>query len=90
MAAAGAKLYKQHCQSCHGANLQGGLEVAGATSANIRWSELKKSYTATTLVRAIMQGKDETDSPLDAAMPRWHGTLTTGQVNEIIAYLKTK
>lgn len=89
LVAAGRTLYEANCQSCHGAQARGGIAVGAATSADIRWSTLKTSYTVPLLKRAILQGLDEHGRPLDPAMPRWKGHLTDRQVEEIIAYLKT-
>lgn len=87
---AGKELFEADCAACHGTNLKGGLKIGSATSADIRWSTLKTAYTVPLLRRAILTGFDEKGQPLDSAMPRWQGKLSGKQVDQLIAYLKTK
>ncbi len=90
-AGAGKQLFQANCSSCHGANGVGGIKVGDATSADLRQSKLEPAYRKNVklLQRAILDGKDEDGGSLNQAMPRWKGKLTTRQVDNIIAYLKT-
>jgi mono/diheme cytochrome c family protein len=90
-AGAGKQLFQANCSSCHGANGAGGIKVGDATSADLRQSKLEPAYRKNVklLQRAILDGKDEDGGNLNQVMPRWKGKLTTRQVDNIIAYLKT-
>lgn len=89
--AAGAQLFASNCASCHRADASGGETIGTATSADLRQSALKPDYHNSTalLERAILDGKDESNQPLNTVMPRWRGTLSKTQVDNIIAYLET-
>lgn len=90
-ATAGQTLYQQNCAACHGPDAKGGLKLGDATAADLRWQTLGPTYHNNTALvqRAILQGLDQDGQPLDTVMPRWQGTLTTTQAQDLIAYLQT-
>ncbi len=85
----GQTLFGQYCKVCHGDNAAGGYQLGADKSANIRWASLSDTYNETLVARAITDGLDEQGKDLSEVMPRWKDTLSTAQVNSLIAYLKT-
>jgi len=79
------------CGSCHGANGRGGTiqMMMGTTikTPDITYDALiKEGFTDATIKRAIREGLDEADKPLEDAMPRWQ--MSDADANSTIAYLK--
>lgn len=89
--AEGRTLFQSHCARCHGTNGAGGKHIGSAVSADLQAPGLEKTYHHKTrlIVRAILDGKDESGEQLNAVMPRWRGQLSNAQAGEIAAYLKT-
>lgn len=86
----GRKAYEANCAVCHKADGSGGTKLGKTISADLREPDLKKTYPTNALLRrAILDGKDEKGKPLNPMMPHWRGTLSTKDVNAIIAFLKT-
>ncbi len=88
------------CVECHGPSGRGGQPVMmlRATPADIRYQSLISGkydpsgeagtpYTDETIIRAVRQGLDPDDKPLDPGMPRWQ--MTDKDVRDVIEYLKT-
>jgi mono/diheme cytochrome c family protein len=89
-AADGKQLFDSNCAVCHKLDGSGGIKLGTVTSADLRAPGLEQSYhTDALLRRAILDGKDESDQPLDPVMPHWRGHLTRPEVTAIIEYLKT-
>jgi mono/diheme cytochrome c family protein len=90
-ATTGQQLYSQYCGACHGPEAKGGVTLGDATSADLRWQTLGPTYhnDPALVQRAILHGQDQDGQALDDVMPRWQGTLTATQVQDIIAYLQT-
>jgi hypothetical protein len=79
------------CGSCHAANGRGGTisMMMGTTiqTPDITYDALiKEGFTDATIKRAIREGLDEADKPLEDAMPRWQ--MSDADVDATIAYLK--
>ncbi len=89
--AAGQALFDQNCSVCHLSTGAGGVHLGSAVSADLRAPGLEQTYKQSDdlLRRAILHARDQDDEPLDMPMPAWAGRLTTAQVDDIIAYLKT-
>lgn len=91
-ATVGHQLFQQDCIVCHHSDGRGGVHFGrGVVSADLRAPGLENTYhhNDALIVRAILFGRDESDQPLHAPMPHWHGTLTTAQARDIVAYLHT-
>ncbi len=92
-------MMRASCASCHG--LDGhGLRTPMFVGPNITYRNLTDSagmlepdgtrgpiYTDDLIRRAVAQGTDTEDKPLDWPMPRWQ--LTDREWNDLLAYLKT-
>lgn len=89
--AAGKKVFSVRCAGCHKADASGGIKMGDETSPDLRAPGLEAMYNNDDklIARAILDGKDEDGGPMDEIMPRWRGKLTTTEVSDIIAYLKT-
>ena len=79
------------CGSCHGANGRGGTiqMMMGTTikTPDITYDALiKEGFTDATIKRAIREGLDEADKPLEDAMPRWQ--MSDADAAATIVYLK--
>jgi len=79
------------CGSCHGADGRGGTiqMMMGTTikTPDITYGALiKEGFTDATIKRAIREGLDEADKPLEDAMPRWQ--MSDADADATIAYLK--
>lgn len=85
------------CANCHGADGRGRPE-GGVTPSNITWLELTKPYRTETvngrrrppyqpasLARAITEGVDSANNPLNPAMPRY--SISADDMADLIAYL---
>jgi mono/diheme cytochrome c family protein len=77
----------QQCDSCHQANLSGGMLVNGVRSANITPDVATGvgTWTDANLDSAIRTGIDDAGLPLSTEMPRF--TLDDGAIGALIAYL---
>ena len=71
----GAKVYAEHCESCHGSNGQG---VAGSGELT-GWYQLMKPDDE--LFKVIRDGI--------LAMPGYDSLLTSDEVLDVIAYMRT-
>ncbi len=91
---------RMSCAACHGIQGQGGqihlmmrtvdvppITWTALTSAHQEDEEHHPPYTEATLRRAITQGVDAGNEPLDPLMPRWQ--LTDDEWEALLAYLKT-
>jgi mono/diheme cytochrome c family protein len=86
----GVQLFAGKCASCHNADGSGGMSFGSVKSADLRAPGLEQTYkTDALLLRAILDGKDETGQPLHAPMPVWRGQLSTASAQAIVAYLHT-
>ena len=89
----GMELYQSDCASCHLASGAGGKLIGSTPSADLRPSALIPMYGAddyeTKIANAILNGTDEDDEALDAAMPRWAGKLSANETADIVNYLLT-
>jgi len=84
------------CVDCHGPDGRGGkYVVAGAVApTDIRYSTLTEEeedmdhppFTDATIKRAIVEGLDPGDHPLDLTMPRWD--MSDRDLDDVISYLK--
>ena len=79
------------CGSCHGPDGLGGTirMMAGTaiTAPDITYDALvNEGFTDATIKRAIRDGLDESDKPLEEAMPRWQ--MSDADANAVIAYLR--
>jgi cytochrome c oxidase subunit 2 len=78
------------CASCHGSNGHGStvsMMMGFIEAPDITYTTLThEGYTDSTIERAIRDGVDEENKPLDQAMPRWH--MTAAQLRDTLAYLK--
>jgi cytochrome c6 len=78
---AGADTYKAKCMMCHAADGQGGTPAGKAMGA-IPFSSpalIKKSDAD--LIAATTNGKGK--------MPAYSGKLTTAQIKDVVAYIRT-
>lgn len=95
----GGMMMRMSCANCHGVNGHG-LQTPMFISPNITYRNLTDprgmldpggtlggTYTDATLKRAITRGLDPEGKPLDWPMPRWQ--MTSQELNDVIAYLKT-
>ncbi len=90
--AAGKRLFDADCVMCHRADGSGGVHFGhGVVSADLRAPRLERTYHHENrlIVRAILDGRDQSDRPLHAPMPHWGGTLTVAQARDIVAFLHT-
>jgi len=87
----GKTLFDDNCSACHLATGAGHVKFGTVVSADLRAPRLENTFhnDDTLLMRAIMQAEDQNGKPLSAPMSAWSGRLTTDQVEDIIAYLKT-
>ena len=90
-ASPGEVLFYQDCSVCHGTDGAGGKKIGTSTSADLRWAKLSDTYhgDVSLISRAILQNLDPDGKPLDPEMPKWDGTLTPDQVNQVISFLQT-
>jgi cytochrome c6 len=72
----GRKLYKSHCENCHGAN--GAGQIPGAPDF-LRGGALMKPDLE--LMRAVKAGR--------GMMPAYQGMFTEPELLDVIAYLRT-
>ena len=81
--AAGATVYVQHCQSCHGADGQGADGVAPALAGNTAIT----SKGADTVVHAVLQGF----APQGrwGVMPSFTQTLDAQEISDVVNYVRT-
>jgi cytochrome c oxidase subunit II len=85
------------CVNCHGPDGHGGrisMMMYTFDAPNITWPALTNPdptdhlpFTESTVKRAITQGIDEADKPLDRPMPQW--SMTDSDLNDLINFLKT-
>jgi cytochrome c oxidase subunit 2 len=88
------------CASCHGENGRGGRVTMQQTfeAPDITWPALTAAhqgegemehppYTEETVKRAITQGVDPAEKPLESPMPRWR--MSERDLDDLVAYLKT-
>jgi mono/diheme cytochrome c family protein len=90
-AAAGKTLYAANCASCHGSDGHGGMHIGSSVAADLRAPHLENLYHRkdALIVRAILEGKDQSGGQLDAPMPRWAGKLSQTDAQNLTAYLHT-
>ena len=90
-ASPGEVLFYQNCSVCHGTDGAGGKDIGTSTAADLRWAKLSQTYNndPSLIARAILQHLDQDGKALDPEMPKWDGTLTQDQVNQIISFLQT-
>lgn len=89
------------CVSCHGEDGRGGVPVMMGTEipSDIRYHALTEEehgehegeehppYTDATIKRAITDGLNPADEPLDYTMPRWQ--MSGGDLDDLLEFLKT-
>ena len=88
--AAGRALYQQYCSVCHGPQGKGNGPAASTMNPKPRdhtdghyMNALSEAHLTTVISEG---GAAVQRSPL---MPSWKGTLTSQQIQEVIAYLRT-
>lgn len=90
------------CAACHGANRRGGIRMmprfwlaAPTVTAEALFGEHSPgsdghgnhaAYTDRTVGRAITEGVDPSENPLDKAMPRWR--MHPDDLRDLVAYLR--
>lgn len=84
IAAGKALISKDHCDSCHAADLKGKPKF----SPSIRWTSLSKKYSAKTFARVMDTGITEDGSKVKPPMPVYH--LKAADSTALVAYLKTQ
>jgi mono/diheme cytochrome c family protein len=72
--APGREIYDQACATCHGSELEGGIGPALGPSSNA--AEQEDSFLQLTITRG--RGR----------MPSFQNTLSPGQIERVIAYLR--
>ena len=97
MGGQGGMMGQLACVTCHGADGRGRQNVmnSGVDAPDIRWVALTTAepdmdhppYTEETFKRAVTQGVDPGNNPLDPMMPRWQ--MSDQDLNDLIAFLKT-
>jgi len=87
----GKTLFDNNCSACHLATGAGHVKFGTVVSADLRAPRLENTFhnDDALLQRAILEAKDQNGQPLSEPMSAWAGRLTTDQVEDIIAYLKT-
>jgi len=93
--AQGAMIYQTvGCIACHGLGGAGGepnVNVPGGAIPALR--ELVSTYTSEELKRKIAHGskpdKRDLAGPEPVAMPAWSAVLTDGEIDALVAYLRT-
>jgi cytochrome c oxidase subunit 2 len=89
------------CVTCHGPDGRGGqvsMMMSSFEAPDIRYATLTggehheegkehPAYTDETIKRAITQGLDPAEEPLDWQMPRWQ--MSDQDLNDLLDYLKT-
>ena len=89
---AGARLYSDNCQTCHGLGAVGISGVGPALKGEVA------NWNFTAFKRAVLRGIDDKGKPLSTVMPRWslHGWKsavsrmpTDAQLADLQAYLKS-
>jgi cytochrome c len=91
-AAAGAKIFAARCARCHGKDAKGNgpdLAKLHPTSSPVDWtrSVVMKQWSDKEIVDIITKGgKAVGSSPV---MPRWGGTLSDAQIQDLLAFIRT-
>ncbi len=74
----GSVLYAQHCASCHGANLQGGM------AANLKDGKWEFARNKTEIIALIKDGND------DLGMPGFGAQLSGDDIDTLHAFMQSK
>jgi mono/diheme cytochrome c family protein len=77
-AAKGAEIFAQNCASCHGENAQGGSIGPSLVTAEL------KAQSDDFFRQTILNGRAGT------AMPAWEGRLSAQDIEDVIAFLRSK
>jgi mono/diheme cytochrome c family protein len=77
-AAKGAEIFAQNCASCHGENAQGGSIGPSLVRAEL------KAQSDDFFRQTILNGRAGT------AMPAWQGRLSAQDIEDVIAFLRSK
>jgi mono/diheme cytochrome c family protein len=82
---AGAKLYRQHCRSCHASDASGGVgDEGGPAPPNLKDDKWKYGSSDGEIFTAIKRG-----IPPDLAMPEWADKLTDAEIWHVVNYLRS-
>lgn len=89
---AGARLYADHCEGCHGAQGEGGVTPSGASAVPaLAGNRLVKMELPINLVRSIALGGFGTDTaghPRPFGMPPFAHALSDEQIAEIATFMR--
>ena len=81
----GAKLYRQHCRSCHASDASGGVgDEGGPAPPNLKDDKWKYGSSDGEIFAVIKAG-----IPPDLAMPAWGNKLTDADIWNVVNYLRS-
>ena len=79
----GKSLFEEHCVLCHGSGGKGdGLEIAGAEVADLSSAATQRRLNVD-LIKTIHDGRP------GKVMPSWKARLSTRQLHDVLAYVRT-
>jgi len=84
---AGAAIYRDNCQACHGANGEGESIIFPPFTGN----PIISQSSAETLVRVVLAGTQSANTPgapTQPAMPSFAWRLNDGQVADVLTYIR--
>ena len=84
---AGRKIFKTHCQVCHGEKGDGKTFVADALNPpprNFTSEKSKQKLTRQRMIRSVTDGRPQT------AMMPWKDNLTPEEIRAVVAFIREK
>jgi mono/diheme cytochrome c family protein len=92
-AVAGAALYIRYgCINCHGPNGLGGVpnpQSPDKTIPPLSGQDFRKEFNTDSKIIAVIRSGSVIGKPPIASMPHWGGIIPAGDLNSLVAYLKT-
>jgi len=83
----GAPLYKRYCKGCHGKDGRGGAHTFMPHVHNLTKKDYIELAPDGYLYTVIAEGGEAVGK--NSYMPAWKNTLTTEQIKDVIAYIRT-
>lgn len=86
-AAHGARLYKQYCRGCHGADGRGGAHTFMPHVENLTRQDYIEFLPDSFLFTVIAEGGAAVGK--SSYMPAWQATLSEQDIKDVIAHIRT-